>query len=74
MAQAVKIDASGTAYMTIEADKLTISNTPPTPDSKTVHVDRNQNIRVGRTAMNKIGVDGKVHIEVNGNEIVISKA
>ena len=73
MAKTVGIPPSGNAYMDIDpAGKISIT-TLLSNGSKKTHVDRNQNIRIGRTALLKAGIKGKVRIELDGNEIKLSK-
>jgi hypothetical protein len=73
MAQAVGITPRGKAYMRIDSGKIVIT---PIPDAntKTVHVDCHQNIRVPTTALLKVGADDKVSLQVNGTEITVKRA
>jgi len=72
-AQKANIAARGDAFMAVDPlqNKIVVSSAT-TPDK--THVDRNQNIRIGKTALLKAGLDGKVEIRIDGQEIIISKA
>ncbi len=71
MAAAIGVPAKGPAYMDIDAANKKISISATGVD--TTHVDRNRNIRIGKTALLKAGLDGTVKISLDGNAIKISK-
>ena len=70
-ADKVGIQAKGPAYMTIMANNEIVVSSAQA--AETTHVDRNQNIRIGRTALLKAGLNGQVKIEVDGQTIKISR-
>lgn len=78
MAKAVGIAPRGKAYLVIDPSNKVVAVSASAPKNltgkaQTTHVDRNQNIRIGRTALLKANIQGKVQIKLDGNEIKVSQ-
>lgn len=72
MARDVGIPPNGDAFISIDPASSQISVSAQ--GSSKACVDRNGNIRIGKTALLTAGINGNVLIKLDGNEIKISKA
>lgn len=61
----------GQAYMEVDAVNNQIAI--KASGSAKACVDKNRNIRIGKTALMKAGINGQVKVKLDGNEILISK-
>lgn len=70
-AATIGIPVNGPAFIEIDStdNKISIKAS----GSKTACVDKNRNVRIGKTALLSAGIDGDVHIKLDGKEILISK-
>lgn len=74
MAKALNIPANGPAYVSLDPANKTISIMPTANNgAKKACVDRNNNIRIGKSALLKVGIDGQIKVEMDGKAIQISK-
>lgn len=75
MAKALNIPANGPAYVSLDPANKTISIMPTSNGNgaKKACVDRNNNIRIGKSALLKVGIDGQIKVEMDGKAIQISK-
>lgn len=75
MAQTIGVGPNGAAVCTSSTDKILISKPSIAPGmAKKINADSNGNIRIGKTALMKVGMDGRVQIKLDGASIQVSKA
>jgi len=74
MAAALNIPANGPAYVSLDPAQNKISIMPHAiGTAKKACVDRNSNIRIGKSALLSVGINGQIKVEMDGQAIQISK-